>query len=88
MLLDEAHVRLGLDRGVAADIMAFEQARLREETKRRSDAVEDRIVALRQRKADLALGALGADGDAVDLAGIEVDDFEFLFGRNEDRLAT
>ncbi len=35
MLLDEAHVRLGLDRGVAADIMAFEQARLREETKER-----------------------------------------------------
>lgn len=45
-------------------------------------------MALRQRKADLALGALGADGDAADLAGIEVDDVKFLFGRNEDRLAT
>ncbi len=50
-----------------------------------ADTVEDRIVELQQRKADLANIALGEDGD---LSGIEVDDVEFLFGRPaEERMA-
>jgi SNF2 family DNA or RNA helicase len=49
-----------------------------------ADTVEDRIVELQQRKADLAIGALSEDGD---LAGIEIDDVAFLFGANDERLA-
>jgi hypothetical protein len=37
MLLDDAHRRLGLETGVPVDNTAFEQARLREEGKARSD---------------------------------------------------
>ncbi len=49
-----------------------------------ADTVEDRIVELQQRKADLANIALGEDGE---LAAVEIDDVEFLFGPVEDRLA-
>jgi len=49
-----------------------------------ADTVEDRIVELQQRKADLANVALTEDGD---LAAIELDDVEFLFGMGEERLA-
>ena len=42
-----------------------------------ADTVEDRIVELQQRKADLARIALSDEGD---LTGLEVDDVEFLFG--------
>jgi SNF2 family DNA or RNA helicase len=45
-----------------------------------ADTVEDRIVELQQRKADLANIALG---DETELAGLEVDDVEFLFGNRE-----
>ncbi len=44
-----------------------------------ADTVEDRIVELQQRKADLARIALGGEGDMED-DGVEVDDVEFLFG--------
>ncbi len=49
-----------------------------------ADTVEDRIVELQQRKADLANIALSDEGD---LAGLEVDDLEFLFGLPGERLA-
>ncbi len=49
-----------------------------------ADTVEDRIVELQQRKADLANIALSDEGD---LAGLEVDDLEFLFGLPGQRLA-
>ena len=49
-----------------------------------ADTVEDRIVELQQRKADLANIALTEDGD---LAAIELDDVEFLFGMAEERVA-
>ena len=49
-----------------------------------ADTVEDRIVELQRRKADLANIALSEEGD---LSGIEVDDLEFLFGVSTDRLA-
>ncbi len=49
-----------------------------------ADTVEDRIVELQERKADLARSALTEDGE---MASIEIDDVEFLFGTNEDRLA-
>ena len=49
-----------------------------------ADTVEDRIVELQQRKADLANIALSEDGDPT---AIEVDDVEFLFGSGEERLA-
>src|SRR4051794_17258255 len=45
-----------------------------------ADTVEDRIVELQQRKADLANIALGSDAD---LPGIEPDELEFLFGNAE-----
>ena len=45
-----------------------------------ADTVEDRIVELQQRKADLANIALGTDAD---LSGLEVDDLDFLFGNTE-----
>ncbi|GAC1346351.1 MAG: hypothetical protein NVSMB18_28310 [Acetobacteraceae bacterium] len=45
-----------------------------------ADTVEDRIVELQQRKADLANIALSDEGD---LGGVEVDDLEFLFGGGE-----
>ncbi len=49
-----------------------------------ADTVEDRIVELQQRKAHLANIALSEEGD---LAGIEIDDLEFLFAAPETRLA-
>jgi len=49
-----------------------------------ADTVEDRIVELQQRKADLARIALSGEGD---LAGIEADDVEFLLGPAGDRMA-
>jgi hypothetical protein len=42
-----------------------------------ADTVEDRIVELQRRKADLANIALNEEGD---FAGVELDDVEFLFG--------
>ncbi|MCB8881416.1 ATP-dependent helicase [Acidisoma cellulosilytica] len=42
-----------------------------------ADTVEDRIVELQRRKADLANIALSAEGD---FSGVEIDDVEFLFG--------
>ena len=42
-----------------------------------ADTVEDRILELQQKKANLANIALGGEGD---LAGLEVDDVDFLFG--------
>ena len=49
-----------------------------------ADTVEDRIVELQQRKADLANIALSGAGE---LAGLGADDLEFLFGSPEQRLA-
>ena len=49
-----------------------------------ADTVEDRIVELQQHKANLANIALSEEGS---LAGIEIDDLEFLFGENAERLA-
>ena len=49
-----------------------------------TDTVEDRIVELQRRKADLANVALSEEGD---LTGIEIDDLEFLFGTTDERLA-
>ncbi len=49
-----------------------------------ADTVEDRIVRLQQRKADLANIALRDEGGA---AGIEIDDLAFLFGGPEQQLA-
>jgi len=48
------------------------------------DTVEDRIVELQRRKADLANIALSEEGD---LTGIEIDDLEFLFGDSAAKLA-
>jgi superfamily II DNA or RNA helicase len=50
-----------------------------------ADTVEDRIVELQRRKADLANIALSEEGD---FTGVEIDDVEFLFGGGpEQRLA-
>jgi len=49
-----------------------------------ADTVEERIVELQQRKAQLANIALGEEGD---ITGVEIDDLEFLFGVPEARLA-
>ncbi len=49
-----------------------------------ADTVEDRILQLQQRKADLASIALSGDGE---LAGIDVGDLDFLFGDGAKRLA-
>jgi superfamily II DNA or RNA helicase len=49
-----------------------------------ADTVEDRIVELQRRKADLANIALSEEGD---FAGVEIDDVEFLFKGPEQRLA-
>jgi superfamily II DNA or RNA helicase len=49
-----------------------------------ADTVEDRIVELQRRKANLANIALSEEGE---FAGIEIDDVEFLFGGPEQRLA-
>jgi len=43
-----------------------------------ADTVEERIVALQERKAELANIALSADGPA--LPPMDADDIEFLFG--------
>ena len=48
------------------------------------DTVEDRIVELQRRKADLVNIALSEEGD---LTGIEIDDLEFLFGDSTAKLA-
>jgi superfamily II DNA or RNA helicase len=49
-----------------------------------ADTVEDRIVELQQRKADLANIALDGNGE---LAGSEIEDLEFLFGDTAERRA-
>jgi len=49
-----------------------------------TDTVEDRIVELQQRKTDLANIALSDEGD---IAGLEVDEVEFLLGDPKERLA-
>ena len=49
-----------------------------------ADTVEDRIIALQQRKADLANIALDEEGD---ITPTEIDDVEFLFGPGEQKLA-
>jgi SNF2 family DNA or RNA helicase len=49
-----------------------------------ADTVEDRIVELQQRKTDLANIALSNEGD---IAGLEVDEVEFLLGGAAERLA-
>jgi len=49
-----------------------------------ADTVEDRILQLQQRKASLASIALSGDGE---LAGIDVEDLDFLFGDGTERLA-
>jgi len=49
-----------------------------------ADTVEDRIVALQQRKAELANIALG---EADELTGMDTDDLQFLFGGDRERLA-
>jgi SNF2 family DNA or RNA helicase len=49
-----------------------------------ADTVEDRIVELQQRKADLANIALSENGD---VAAIEIDDVAFLFGSDEEKQA-
>ncbi len=57
MLLDDAYRRLGLDTGAPADLTAFEQVRLREEGKARSDgrsrSLEDELLRLRAENAGL-----------------------------------
>ena len=45
-----------------------------------ADTVEDRILELQERKANLASIALGGPGTEPDLDGIELEDLEFLFG--------
>jgi superfamily II DNA or RNA helicase len=47
-----------------------------------ADTVEDRIVELQRRKADLANIALSEEGD---FAGLEIDDVEFLFGSGSEQ---
>jgi SNF2 family DNA or RNA helicase len=50
-----------------------------------SDTVEERIVALQERKAGLANLALSEDGMA--LPAMDVEDIDYLFGAGPDRLA-
>ena len=45
-----------------------------------ADTVEDRILELQERKANLASIALGGGGAEEELDGIELEDLEFLFG--------
>jgi SNF2 family DNA or RNA helicase len=47
-----------------------------------ADTVEDRIVELQRRKADLANIALSEEGDFM---GVEIDDVEFLFGSGSEQ---
>ena len=49
-----------------------------------ADTVEDRIVELQQRKADLANIALSEEGD---ISGIALEDLDFLFGDPPEKLA-
>ena len=49
-----------------------------------ADTVEDRIMELQQRKANLANIALSEAGDHI---GIDIDDVEFLFGDTSERRA-
>jgi hypothetical protein len=57
VILDEAYRGLGLDIGVAADLTAFEEAQLREESKSRADnrskSLEQEILRLRAEIASL-----------------------------------
>jgi superfamily II DNA or RNA helicase len=50
-----------------------------------ADTVEERIVALQERKAALATLALSEDG--VALPALDADDIDYLFGVGEERLA-
>ncbi|MFO1025589.1 MAG: DEAD/DEAH box helicase [Acetobacteraceae bacterium] len=50
-----------------------------------ADTVEERIVALQERKAELANLALGQDGMAV--PALDAEDIDFLFGEEAERLA-
>lgn len=56
-LLDEAYRRLGLDAGARADLTAFDEARLREESKSRADirskSLEEEVLRLRAEIASL-----------------------------------
>jgi superfamily II DNA or RNA helicase len=49
-----------------------------------ADTVEERILELQERKADLANIAFSGEGE---LAGIDNDDIDFLFGANDQRAA-
>ena len=49
-----------------------------------ADTVEERILALQERKAELAMSAFSEGGD---LGTLETDDIDFLFGANEERAA-
>jgi hypothetical protein len=57
MLLDDAHRRLGLDTGAPADLTEFDKARLREESKSRTDSrsksLEEEVLRLRAENASL-----------------------------------
>jgi len=50
-----------------------------------ADTVEERIVALQERKAELANIALGGEGMA--LPPMDAEDIDFLFGTEADLLA-
>jgi SNF2 family DNA or RNA helicase len=53
-----------------------------------ADTVEERILELQQRKAELASLAFseeGEDRDAADLGTLDAGDIDFLFGGSEDR---
>ena len=52
-----------------------------------ADTVEERIVALQERKAELASIALGGDGDGMGLGAMDAEDIDFLFGEQPDLLA-
>ena len=53
-----------------------------------ADTVEERILELQARKAELAAIAFSEnadDPDAAELGTLDANDIEFLFGRPEDR---
>ncbi|HET9148795.1 MAG TPA: DEAD/DEAH box helicase, partial [Acetobacteraceae bacterium] len=53
-----------------------------------ADTVEERIIELQQRKAELANIAFHDTGDlASDLAGLDLDDIDYLFAANRERKA-
>ena len=49
-----------------------------------ADTVEERILELQERKADLAASAFS---DGSDLGPLEAEDIDYLFGANEQRAA-